>query len=628
MRRSAVLVALVVVAAGPVLSARAGGPQTATASPNADLIDGEYVLVSWSGFPAGGAVFLRQCAANPASLAQCVPERNANGQPSSIEGFTGQDGAGKVYVPVAYGSLPGGVTCTSAIPCSIGVFNDPKDVSTAVFAPIAFEFPPSACPAPKGTTIFGSGASSAFRAMLQWEGSVCRPPYELSVEYTLKNSVDGMKDFVSKLTDFTATSIPFSPTQATVLKHAGRSFGYAPLALSSLTFAYRLFDRQTGQQITDLRLTPQILAELFTGQINNWNDPSITALNPGHQFPSIVHTIARADNCAATWEMTSWFDAVAKEAYEAGGPAFQGGPTRIYPDTGQIDLATGAQAVALGVAKPAQDSDPTTFGFIGVVDSSFARLYGLPTVKIKNLGGQFVGPTNDAVLAAVDDAAASGSAGFVQPSYTNSDPTAYPLPTMTYVVAPTSKVESGVAAALRGFLRYTAGAGQSALPPGYVPLPGDLVALTRKVASEIPGDHPSKNRGGGRQEGGPGAGSGGGYGSNQGSISGGLGSASSGISSVSGGPGGVVAAGVQGPASVQSSSGRGPRSVGASGPVLGQYLVRTPIPSSGPALLVVVIVLCITGLATGPMVLLSGLARGRLRRVAGFLRHPSWRRHR
>ncbi len=379
-------------------SAQAG---TVTVAPASDLVDEQFVKVSWSGFPADGLVYVRQCLEAPIAIESCS---------STLEnGISKPDGSGSLYYQVHEGEHPdGGFICDLKNECVIGAFESADDLTSARFSPLEFAFPPTSCPSPEGA-VAGSGSSAVFRAMLRWSGTVCREPFVIPLQFTVKNSIDGLRDLIVKLTDFAVTSVPFTPEQLQQLADEDREVVYAPISVSALGFGYRLFDRSSGEQITNLKLTPQLLAEIFTGQIANWNDPRIVELNPGWRFPTQVRAIGRADNSATTLLLTSWFEAVAKDAYRAGGEAFQGGPTEIYPSTGDANLKTGSAAVALEVAKPAEDRDGSVFGQIGWMDVSYASIYGLPVVQIVNAAGQFVLPTDQSVTAGVEGMLEGGS---------------------------------------------------------------------------------------------------------------------------------------------------------------------------------------------------------------------------
>jgi ABC-type phosphate transport system substrate-binding protein len=446
------------------------------------LVDGQFVVVSWKGFPADGLVYVRQCAASPRAVGDCTK--------TLVNGTSDGTGAGDVLYQVHTGDL-GTFTCDYRHACTIAAFANSNSLSRAGVVAISFAFPPDACPTPSGETVAGSGATSLPAVMLRWEATLCRAPLSTSVRFTVKNSVDGLGDFARGAVDFAGSSMPLPASDRAQLAADGTKYVYAPLALSGLVFAFNLHDRNTGQRITSLNLTPELLAQIFTGQILNWQDPRIEALNPGVAFPPVLRAIGRADNSASTLEVTSYFDATARAAYEAGGPAFQGGPTDTYPVISSVNLLTGAAAVATEIASPAQDNDPRTFGQIGWVDSSTAALYGLPTVAVENAAGTFTQATTASLDAALQDAFPNPDGVTVRPDFTTDDPRAYPLPTVSYAVLSTNHADAGVIGPLDALLNYAVGPGQANLPPGYSALTPDMAAATSIAIAELHAQGPS-----------------------------------------------------------------------------------------------------------------------------------------
>jgi hypothetical protein len=129
-----------------------------------------------------------------------------------------------------------------------------------------------------------------------------------------------------------------------------------------------------------------------------------------------------------------------------------------------------------------------TLGFaFSAMDASEADFYGLLPANLQNASGAFVAPSSASITAALKDATASSN-GTLIPSFTTTDPAAYPMPMVTYALISTSPQASTDQAdqlteMLTNLVNYshTGGAGSSApLPPGYVPLPDNLAqqALT------------------------------------------------------------------------------------------------------------------------------------------------------
>jgi phosphate transport system substrate-binding protein len=464
-------------------SAQADAP-TVTVTPASDLGSGQFVSVTWTGFRK--YVDVEQCTASPATLDDCS---------AIVAQGTSVQGGGTLEISVIVGDVAAG-TGTGSFPCdyqnacSIGVFNDadPLDISTAAFAAIAFGKPPSACPAPTGAQILGDGEAAANRAMNTWEVAECGAPSNLAVGYTLGDSNDARSHFIGGLDDYAVTGTPFSDDELQQLQQNGQQFGYAPLTASALVLAYNIYSYNqaqaaVGPRVTNLVLTPRQIAAIFTGQLLNWNDPfwGVGTLNPqapGFILPANVSAIARAEHSADTWLFTGFMNATAADVWT-------GGVTDTFPSGGIVQDVTGANNVALAVAQPA-NGQFNSWGYIGFMDSSLADYYGLPTARIQFPSGDDVAATPDTIAKAIADATVNPDGTTITPDYSLTDTAAYPMPFVTYAIAPENKIDPAKGDVLRGFLDYAVHDGQSTVSNGYAPLPDDMVKETEAVIKKIP----------------------------------------------------------------------------------------------------------------------------------------------
>ena len=537
MRLSTRLGALLIVL-GVVLSlapsASAAGPSAAVA-PSVGVGDGQWVLVSWQGFPPFGGVAIRQCTAHPVDpLTDCA-------RVYSSPAISNRQGSGKAYVPARAGDVTATngtatFTCDAATPCTMAVSSSSTDISSAVLIPISFAVTPDACPAPTGSRLLGGGETSAFLAMFAWSAHSCTPPDSLAFGYTGTNSLQGMQNYIAGTTgsQFAITGMP--PTQDIdgQLFDTKHAVTFAPVTASSLVLAYKIYTHpggNVGQQITDLKLSPEAVAKIFTGQITNWNiDPTINRLNPQYKglLPSIVQAAARADQSAATWTFTSWLNATAKRSL----PKEWQGPTAIWPSVPNWAAGiTGERNLADLLASGGDSPDWLNWGYIGYVDSSWAKYFGLSIAKIQNPAGAFVDATPATVRAAIAHMH-PGRDGILQPDFQTRTPGAYPMPQVDYVMAPCQAVGAS-GAEMADVIRYAVGDGQQpaptkdaatggVLPLGYVGLPGGLVTDALQAAKQIgtgvqkcphtdygrkhhqPGTNPAGQDGGTTPGGGPG----------------------------------------------------------------------------------------------------------------------------
>jgi phosphate transport system substrate-binding protein len=482
------------------LPAHATGP-VVTIDPAARLNDNQFVTVSWSGFKPNGEVWIRECQKDTSTLDACS---NVN-QTLLV---TGKDGTGVTVYQVHTGQI-GTATCDYQHACQLGVFPKVDALSGAVFADIAFSFPPDACPAPTGTTAGGSGDDTSNLSMFNWSADVCQTPQSLSIHYIGSNSYDGLDNFADESSDFAASTQPLSASNERTARAHHRKWAYAPLNESGLVLAYNIVDQRNGQRITDLKLTPDLIAKIFTkSELGIWNVAEVLEINPGHTFPPLVGAVGRADHTPSTLLLTRYMKATAPDVYTCD-------PTNNYStsacDLG-VTLKTTPEDTAAAVWQHT-DADLAQTGYIGWMDSSTAAFYGLPAAQIQTQADPpvYQSPTQASIDKGISDATVNPDGVTIKARFTG-DPDSYPLPEMTVAVLPTTCISDDLKTALSSFTTWAVADGQSAdnLPIGYFTLSSDLVTKANSSIAKISTTCPTSGGGGGGGGGGFGGGGGGG----------------------------------------------------------------------------------------------------------------------
>ena len=526
MKRAALVVLLAIVAMLGVSGARADAP-TVSVSPADGVLDGQHVDVHWTNFPPSNGDELAGVSVSQCKQNASIPNADCG---TSELGVSSSTGSGDVHLPIHTGTITSKdfsttFTCDRENPCTVAVYVDPASPlggssAPSAVTPIAFAFPPTACPHDATAGIAGTGAEGAQRAMLHWESQICQPPKSIDLQYTRTESTEGRQAFVNGLpgADFAATSLPFTSAELSTLEAAHRKVAYAPVTASATVFTFTGSDRVTGQRLTSLVLTPSMLAHIFNGTRTSLpvesgggaEDDELLALNPNANFFPNVQAFGRLDHAATTHDITAWFLASAAGAWKdtppwvAERPSATGGanetadynqPTEQLPDGlqgpgAQNQLLNGSDNLATvltGHGAVGNNPNTTVFGYI---DSSTAAFYGLPTVCIqldpnwRTSHRSCVQATPDSISRALA-AAKRETDGAVTPNWTPSDPAAYPLAGVTSVAAPQGWSDKARAATLSAFLNYAVTDGQSTLPEGYAPLPDDLRAQTTGATKTI-----------------------------------------------------------------------------------------------------------------------------------------------
>jgi phosphate transport system substrate-binding protein len=223
------------------------------------------------------------------------------------------------------------------------------------------------------------------------------------------------------------------------------------------------------------------LAEIFLGNITNWNDPQIAELNPGISLPDAdIVTVHRSDGSGTTYVWTDYLSTVSPEWSDQVGK----GKSVQWP-TGIA--APGNEGVANGIS----GSENT----IGYVELAYANTTGMPFANIQNQEGNFIEPSIESTEAAVTAAAGtlpSGDASWNNVTLVNAPgPDSYPIASFSYLLlykelADNPSMTQEKASALVDFINWAITDGQefaSALE--YAPLPQQVVQVNQDTLSQL-----------------------------------------------------------------------------------------------------------------------------------------------
>lgn len=186
---------------------------------------------------------------------------------------------------------------------------------------------------------------------------------------------------------------------------------HIPTCMGAVVLAYNL------EGVEELRLTGEIIADIFAGNIKMWNDERIKSLNPQALLPNeAIIPVFRSDGSGTTFVFTDYLTKVS----QMWASKFGAGKSVNFP-VGQA--AKGNPGVA-SVIKQTRNS-------IGYVGSEYAFAQKIAYAKIQNQDGEFVAPSSASI-----SAAASGDIpADTRTSITNSAAKgAYPISTFTWMI--------------------------------------------------------------------------------------------------------------------------------------------------------------------------------------------------
>jgi phosphate transport system substrate-binding protein len=305
--------------------------------------------------------------------------------------------------------------------------------------------------------VFGLSAAGASAATLSGAGSTLVAPIEAewaaafgsatgnTITYNAVGSGTGEKDVAQGLVDFGASDAPLSAYTG-----VPANLVQIPWALSATGVSYHIHG------VPKLKLTGNVIAAIYVGQVTNWNDAKIKRLNPRVNLPNLPITVFhRSDGSGDTYAFTK-YESLAS-------PTFRskiGTSTTVSWPVGPG--AKGNTGMATAVAQ--------TNGAIAYIAVSYLIADRLPAVFIQNAGGRYIAPNLAAIEAAanvVHSVSAANEVTIVNPP--RNARSAYPISTFTYALVPTNAKNGAL---LRQFLTYAITSGQQFGPRlDFAPLP-------------------------------------------------------------------------------------------------------------------------------------------------------------
>src|SRR5438105_854664 len=158
--------------------------------------------------------------------------------------------------------------------------------------------------------INGAGATFPFPIYSKWFSEYNKLHPDVQINYQSIGSGGGIKQIIERTVDFGATDAPMTDEE---LKKAP-GVVHIPTVMGAVVVVYNL------PGLGSLRLSPETLANVFLGKVQNWNDPAIAKDNPGAKLPdSAIAVVHRSDGSGTTAVFTDYrvsiTDAPGKEAY-------------------------------------------------------------------------------------------------------------------------------------------------------------------------------------------------------------------------------------------------------------------------------------------------------------------------
>src|SRR5262245_41944255 len=166
------------------------------------------------------------------------------------------------------------------------------------------ELTATAFAAPK--LINGAGATFPYPIYSKWFEVYGSVNPEVQFNYQSIGSGGGIKQITAKTVDFGASDGPMTDQQ--LGEAPGRIF-HIPTVMGAVVLAYNLPGVEKG-----LKLSPDVIADIFLGKITNWNDPRIASANSGVTLDATPIVVARrSDGSGTTYIFVDYLSSVSND---------------------------------------------------------------------------------------------------------------------------------------------------------------------------------------------------------------------------------------------------------------------------------------------------------------------------
>ena len=258
----------------------------------------------------------------------------------------------------------------------------------------------------------------------------------ISLQPAAGGSGKGITDAIAGASDLGGTDAYLSPGQMA----QNPSFANIPIAVSSQD----VFVNVPG--VTSIKLSGDVLAKMYMGQITKWNDPAVAALNSGVTLPSTgVVPVRRVDSSGDTFIFTS-FLAATNSAW-SNGPSI--GTTVTWPSVSAEITANGNPGMVTSC-----QSTPGCVAYIGISAQSSAQAANLTLASLQNKAGQFVNANATTMAAAVNALATQIPTNLAQSLIYADGAQSYPIVNYEYLVLNTTQTDANKSLAIRTFLAW------------------------------------------------------------------------------------------------------------------------------------------------------------------------------
>ena len=286
----------------------------------------------------------------------------------------------------------------------------------------------------------------------------------VKINYQSIGSGGGIKQLQNKTVDFGASDAPMSDDE---MKQMSSPVVHIPTCLGAVMITYNLAGNPK------LKLTPDVIADIFLGKITKWNDKRLTSLNPAAKLPDLaISVIHRSDGSGTTYVFSDYLSKVSADWNTKPGK----GKALDWP----AGIGEKGNEGVGGMVKQ-------TPGSIGYVELAYVMQNKMASAEVKNKAGIFI----EASIKSISAAATVALPEDLRVSLTNTEAKdGYPISSFTYVLVYTNQAydnrTNGKAKETVSLINWMITNGQKfAIPLIYAPLPKEASAAALKQLKKV-----------------------------------------------------------------------------------------------------------------------------------------------
>jgi phosphate transport system substrate-binding protein len=311
--------------------------------------------------------------------------------------------------------------------------------------------------------ITAAGATFPYPIYSKWFSEYSAAHPGVQINYQSIGSGGGIQQVTNGIVDFGASDMPMTDQAMAAAKI---KVEHIPTVLGAVVPAYNV------PGVNDLRLSPDVLADIYLAKINNWSDPRIAKDNPNTKLPNLKITVVhRSEGSGTTFIFTSYLSKVSQD-WKSGpgvGSAINW-PTGVGGKGNENVTALVRQLV----------------GAIGYVELYYALENHVSFASIKNAAGNWVKASLQGVTAAA--ASIKNMPADYRVDITNAPGTdAYPISSFTYLLIPTHPTDMAKEKVIKDLLSWSIKSGESEVEAlSYAPLPQSVADKVLQTIYQLP----------------------------------------------------------------------------------------------------------------------------------------------